>query len=61
MDFKIGFQPCQIFQPQMEIGMEGGAYMNLHQCPRCERMSRSFCEKCLKDHHDGGWEICKGA
>ncbi len=58
--FKIGRQPCNNFlRGDADIAALGpDNRLNLHQCPKCEG-NRAWCDNCLTDHHDGGWETCK--
>ena len=55
VDYEIGRQPCDKFNPQ------DGSYpgiINEHQCPRC-LLIVSFCINCHKDHHYRGWDCCE--
>ncbi len=58
--FTVGDQPCQDFlRGDADIAALGeGNGRNLHQCPKCSG-NRAWCDNCLRDHHDGGWETCK--
>ena len=60
--FEDGDQPCNDYTPQSG-SMPGVA--NRHSCygggaGACA-FSVSFCEKCAKDHHEGGWDNCPAA
>lgn len=52
-DFENGQQPCSTFRPARD-----GGWDDQHACPYCDR-TRSFCETCHRDHHEGGWQTCK--
>ena len=58
--FTLGRQPCNNFRRgDADIAALGpGNRRNLHQCPKCWG-NRAWCDNCLSDHHDGGWETCK--
>ena len=57
MNFRDGKQPCNNFDPQIEVN-EYAMWENQHQCYKCGG-TVSFCLNCHKDHHDGGYETCK--
>ncbi len=57
-------QPCQNFTD--DVCIQG--LPNVHECfapfddsgdPRCGGIVR-FCTNCNSDHHDGGYQTCKG-
>jgi hypothetical protein len=54
--FTIGKQPCQHFNPKKEWWGS-----NRHMCIYCGKddVSVSFCETCLRDHHQNGYETCE--
>jgi len=54
--FAIGKQPCSDFKPKQEwFGS------NRHECIYCrlDEVTVSFCENCVRDHHQDGYETCK--
>lgn len=53
--FTQGQQPCQGYNPQQSTiapDMD-----NKHQCYKCGG-TVSFCDKCVMDHHEDGWDTC---
>lgn len=49
---ETGDQPCDDFDPGED------AMYNYHECPGCSKIRR-FCDKCITDHHSGGWDTCE--
>jgi hypothetical protein len=56
-DFTAGRQNCHDYRPSLnEWGMP-----NVHECCFCKTKEGtvSFCESCMRDHHDGGLDNCE--
>jgi len=56
VNFTIGQQPCDNFNPHLEAN-EHAVWENQHQCYRCGGVV-SLCTNCGRDHHDGRYETC---
>jgi len=53
--YKKGKQPCEKFTPEVD----SMGRINQHVCIRCDK-TVSFCVKCSNDHHEQGYNTCKG-
>ena len=49
-------QPCQTFK-SVDISPYTDSPQP-HQCPLCHGW-RYFCDICVRDHHEFGWDYCK--
>lgn len=64
--FAKGRQPCNKYTPAQE-NVHGATFDNVHVCYGKKRdgdicgKKVSFCEKCHRDHHEGGYETCRRA
>lgn len=56
--YEKGEQPCENFSSKNESPYFSG---NEHQCYKCkDDTCVSYCENCHTDHHENGYETCKG-
>jgi hypothetical protein len=65
MSYDTGKQPCDNFQADMD-GNGTERWENRHECyapfdgTRPCDLTVSSCAKCNKDHHEDGYNSCKG-
>jgi len=64
--FSVGAQPCNTFRGRDEL-VDRGVRGNRHSCygpwPQVAGVEWcaglvSFCEACVSDHHQNGWDTC---
>ncbi len=58
MIYQVGRQPCYALRRGPSDVVPGA--QNEHQCMVCGGRV-SWCENCMTDHHENGWDTCRGA